>query len=225
MKDKIIIALDFDNFNKAKELVDNVKDAVFYKVGLQSFLSFGEKIIDYLNSKDKKIFLDLKFKDIPNTVEGAIKSVMKFKPDFLTIHTTGGAEMIKRAVDTVKNTKIKILGVTVLTSLDKSDLSEQGINLSVNDAVLKLCETGLNNGLNYFVCSPKEIQILKEKFGKDIKLITPGIRPEWSVSGDQKRVFTPKQAMEAGTDYMVIGRPITKNVNPNEAFNMILKEL
>jgi len=225
MKEKIIIALDFDTFDKAKKLVDNVKNAVFYKVGLQSFLSFGERLIDFLNSSDKKIFLDLKFKDIPNTVEGAIKSVLKYNPDFLTIHTTGGAEMIKRAVDTVKDTNIKILGVTILTSLDKSDLSVQGISGSVEDSVLRLCETGLNNGLSHFVCSPKEIHILKERFAKDIKLITPGIRPEWSVSGDQKRVFTPKQAIAAGTDYMVIGRPVTQNQNPNKAFNSILEEL
>jgi orotidine-5'-phosphate decarboxylase len=225
MKEKIIIALDFDNFKKAKEVVDNVKDGVFYKVGLQSFLSFGERIINYLNSKNKKLFLDLKFKDIPNTVEGAIKSTMKYKPDFLTLHTTGGAEMIKRAVWAVNDTNIKILGVTVLTSLDSSDLTEQGISVSVEDSVLRLCEIGLNNGLTHFVCSPKEIKIIKERFGKDIKLITPGIRPDWSVSGDQKRVFTPKEASETGTDYMVIGRPITKNKNPNEAFKRILKEL
>jgi orotidine-5'-phosphate decarboxylase len=226
MKDKIIIALDFNNFNDAKNMVDMVGDASFFKVGLQSFLSFGYGITDYIQQNNKKLFLDLKFKDIPNTVEGAVKSVLKFNPDFLTIHTTGGAEMIKRAVETAKeNPTLKVLGVTILTSLENDDLEAQGVTYNVNDTVLKLCEMGLKNGLNSFVCSPKEITVLKKTFGNDISLITPGIRPDWSKKGDQKRVFTPKMAIDAGSDYMVIGRPITQNENPNNAFNMILKEI
>lgn len=226
MKNKIIIALDFKTLNEAKKMVDRLKDAVFFKVGLQSFLSFGEEIIEYLKQRNKKLFLDLKFKDIPNTVEGAVKSVLRYKPDFLTIHATGGAEMIRRAVETAKvEPSLTVLGVTILTSLEDDDLKQQGGAFNVNDTVLKLCEMGLENGMNSFVCSPMEISSLKEKFGKDISLITPGIRPEWSVKGDQKRVFTPKMAVEAGSDYMVIGRPITQNVEPNKAFNLIVDEV
>jgi len=226
MKNKIIIALDFKTLNEAKKMVDRLKDAVFFKVGLQSFLSFGEEIIEYLKQRNKKLFLDLKFKDIPNTVEGAVKSVLRYKPDFLTIHATGGAEMIRRAVETAKvEPSLTVLGVTILTSLEDDDLKQQGGAFNVNDTVLKLCEMGLENGMNSFVCSPMEISSLKEKFGKDISLITPGIRPEWSVKGDQKRVFTPKMAIEAGSDYMVIGRPITQNVEPNKAFNLIVNEV
>ncbi len=226
MKNKIIIALDFKTLNEAKKMVDRLKDAVFFKVGLQSFLSFGEEIIEYLKQRNTKLFLDLKFKDIPNTVEGAVKSVLRYKPDFLTIHATGGAEMIRRAVETAKvEPSLTVLGVTILTSLEDDDLKQQGGAFNVNDTVLKLCEMGLENGMNSFVCSPMEISSLKEKFGKDISLITPGIRPEWSVKGDQKRVFTPKMAVEAGSDYMVIGRPITQNVEPNKAFNLIVDEV
>ncbi len=226
MKDKIIIALDFKTLNEAIKMVDRLRDAVFFKVGLQSFLSFGDEIIEYLKHNNKKLFLDLKFKDIPNTVEGAVKSVLKYKPDFLTIHATGGAEMIRRAVETAKEEpSLTVLGVTILTSLEDDDLKQQGGALNVNDTVLKLCEMGLENGMNSFVCSPMEISSLKEKFGKDISLITPGIRPEWSVKGDQKRVFTPKMAIEAGSDYMVIGRPITQNEEPNKAFNLIVDEV
>ena len=226
MNEKIIIALDFKTLNEAKQMVDKLKDAVFFKVGLQSFLSFGDEVIEYLKQNNKKLFLDLKFKDIPNTVEGAVKSVLKYKPDFLTIHATGGAEMIRRAVETAKEEpSLTVLGVTILTSLEDDDLKQQGGALNVNDTVLKLCEMGLENGMNSFVCSPMEISSLKEKFGKDISLITPGIRPEWSVKGDQKRVFTPKMAVDAGSDYMVIGRPITQNEEPNKAFNLILNEV
>ncbi len=226
MKKKIIIALDFDSFNEARNMVNVLEDAVFFKVGLQSFLSFGDQIIDYLKINNKELFLDLKFKDIPNTVKGAVNSVLKYKPKFLTIHTTGGSEMIKRAVETAKESPdLTILGVTLLTSLEDDDLKRQGISFSINDTVLKLCEMGLESGLKSFVCSPKEISTLKGKFGKDISLITPGIRPDWAAKGDQKRVFTPKMAVDAGSDYMVIGRPITQNENPNKAFNLILDEI
>jgi orotidine-5'-phosphate decarboxylase len=226
MKDKIIIALDFDNLDSAKKLVDDLNDAIFFKVGLLPFLKFGNEIISYLKSKDKKLFLDLKFKDIPNTVYWAVKSSLKYSPYFLTIHLTGGAEMIKKSIEASKTkNNLTIIGVTILTSLSSNDLIDIGVELSVEDTVLKLCELGLKNGLKSFVCSPLEIEAIKKRFGKDITLVTPGIRPDWSEKVDQKRVFTPKMAIQKGADFLVIGRPITQNRNPSKAFKLILQEI
>jgi len=226
MKDKIIVALDFDNAAEAKQLVDNLHEAVFFKVGLQAFLGFGDECIAHLKQKKKKLFLDLKFKDIPNTVSGAVKSALKYDPDFLTIHLSGGAEMIKKAVEAAEEKPgLAILGVTVLTSLSNIDLIETGINFSARDAVLRLCELGLKNGLKSFVCSPREIEPIREKFGADVVLVTPGIRPDWAAKGDQKRVFTPKMAIAAGSNYLVIGRPISRSDDPGAAFAKILTEI
>jgi orotidine-5'-phosphate decarboxylase len=226
LKEKIIIALDFANYDDAKKCVDQLEEAVFFKVGLQAFLEYGQSIIAYLKGENKKLFLDLKFKDIPNTVYGAVKSSFIHEPDFLTIHVSGGSEMIKKALEAAKErSELTILGVTILTSLSKKDLEETGINLSTEDAVLELCELGLNNGLNAFVCSPLEIEPIRKRFGNDVTLVTPGIRPQWAAKGDQKRVFTPKMAVDAGSDYLVIGRPVTQNENPQNAFNRILQEV
>lgn len=226
LKEKIIIALDFSGYDEAKACVDQLEEAVFFKVGLQAFLEYGHLIVSYLKNKKKKLFLDLKFKDIPNTVFGAVKSSFIHEPDFLTIHVSGGAEMIKKALEAArKKPGLTILGVTVLTSLSNKDLEETGIDLSTEDAVLKLCELGLKSGLTSFVCSPLEIEPIRKRFGGDVVLVTPGIRPQWAAKGDQKRVFTPKMAMDAGSSYLVIGRPIIQNENPPGAFNRILEEI
>jgi orotidine-5'-phosphate decarboxylase len=226
MKEKIIVALDFKDCEPAVEMVDRLREVVWFKVGLQGFLEYGDRIVSHLKDRDKKLFLDLKFKDIPNTVYGAVLSSFRFFPDFLTIHLTGGAEMIKKALAAAYlRPGLTILGVTVLTSLGEQDLQETGCQLSPRDTVLRLCELGLKNGLKSFVCSPLEIEPIKKRFGKDITLVTPGIRPTWSVKGDQKRVFTPKMAMEAGSDYLVVGRPITQHQDPAGAFDLILDEI
>ncbi|UCH95845.1 MAG: orotidine-5'-phosphate decarboxylase [Candidatus Aminicenantes bacterium] len=226
MKEKIIVALDFDRYYDAKKVVDQLEEAVFFKIGLQAFLKFGEEIITYLKVRKKKLFLDLKFKDIPHTVYGAVQSSLKYLPDFLTLHLSGGAEMIKKAVEAAKTEpNLTLLGVTVLTSLSNKDLKETGVLLSAEEAVLKLCELGIKNGLQAFVCSPLEIQPIRKRFGNDVILVTPGIRPQWSARGDQKRVFTPKMAVDAGSNFLVIGRPITEAENPSQAFQKILEEI
>jgi orotidine-5'-phosphate decarboxylase len=226
MKERIIVALDFDRYYDAKEIVDQLEEAVFFKVGLQAFLKFGEEIITYLKIRKKRLFLDLKFKDIPNTVYGAVQSSLKYLPDFLTLHLSGGAEMIKKAVEAAKTESyLTLLGITVLTSLTDKDLEETGVHLSTEEAVLKLCELGIENGIQAFVCSPLEIEPIRRRFGNDVVLVTPGIRPQWWDKGDQKRVFTPKMAVDAGSNFLVIGRPITRAENPGEAFNRILTEI
>ena len=148
MKEKIIIPLDFDSHDDAQNMVNLLEQAVFFKVGLQAFLKYGEKIISHLKSRGKKLFLDLKFKDIPNTVAGAIDSSLKYSPSFLTIHLTGGAEMVKRAVEAAQpDPELTILGVTILTSLSNEDLVQVGSNLTTEEAVLRLCDLGLKNGI------------------------------------------------------------------------------
>lgn len=226
MREKIIIALDFNNCEDAIKLVDALEEAIFFKVGLEVFLECGRELIAYLHKKDKKLFLDLKFKDIPNTVFGAIRSSICHSPNFLTIHLSGGTEMIKRSIEAASaKPDLTILGVTILTSMSDEDLNDIGVNFSTEDTVLKLCELGLKNGLNSFVCSPVEILPIKKRFGKDVFLVTPGIRPLWSEKGDQKRFFTPKMAVDAGSDYLVIGRPITRSNDPGNAFKRILLEI
>lgn len=226
MTERIIVALDFDRYYDAKQTVDQLEEALFFKVGLQAFLKFGEEIVTYLKNRKKKLFLDLKFKDIPNTVYGAVQSSLKYLPDFLTLHLSGGSEMIKKAVEAAKaDPHLTLLGVTLLTSLTDRDLKETGVHLSTEEAVLKLCELGIKNKMQAFVCSPMEIEPIRKRFGNDLVLVTPGIRPQWSAKGDQKRVFTPKMAIEAGSNFLVIGRPITKAENPGEAFNRILTEI
>ena len=226
MRDKIIVALDVPALAEAKDLVDKLPAALYFKVGLQAFLMFGDDIIVYLQKKQKKVFLDLKFKDIPNTVAGAVQSALKYSPAFLTIHLTGGAAMIKRAVDAGREqADLSILGVTVLTSLADEDLSQMGSTLTARESVLQLCELGLANGLNSFVCSPQEVEEIRSRFGQDVVLVTPGIRPQWAAKGDQKRVFTPGMAIEAGSDYLVVGRPITQDADPNQAFQRVLTEI
>ena len=226
MTDKIIIALDFDQYSSAREAVERLPEARFFKVGLQGYLQYGESIINLLREKGKRLFLDLKFKDIPNTVSGAVRSSLKYEPDFLTVHLTGGEEMVRKALEAAgERPDLTILGVTVLTSLGNTDLLAMGMLLPVADTVLKLCELGLKAGLRAFVCSPLETERLRRNFGRDIILVTPGIRPQWSEKGDQTRVFTPRLAVEAGSDYLVIGRPITHHQCPDEAFRLILREM
>jgi len=225
-EEKIILALDFDNFESARDLVDKLDAACFFKVGLQAYLQFGDPLIKLLQERNKRLFLDLKFKDIPNTVHGAVSSALKYEPDFLTIHLSGAGEMIRKAVEAAApRPSLSVLGVTILTSLSDQDLQDTGMALSTKEAVLKLVGLGLDNGLDSFVCSPLEIAPIREKYGDKPVLVTPGIRPEWSVKGDQKRVFTPRMAVDAGSNYLVIGRPVTKADNPAEAFDRILQEI
>jgi orotidine-5'-phosphate decarboxylase len=226
MKEKLIIALDVENYNAARNLILQLPEADFFKVGLQAFMGFGSRLLSFLKTQNKKIFLDLKFKDIPNTVYGAVKACLDYKPDFLTIHLSGGADMIKKAMESSDSLPgLTVLGVTVLTSFSDLDLKETGINLSMEKEVIQLCELGIKNGIKGLVCSPLEIEPIRNKFGNAPILVTPGIRPAWSATGDQKRFFTPRMAIEKGSDYLVIGRPVVQNKDPHAAFLKILEEI
>ena len=214
---EVITALDFNEIEKAKSLVKKVGSCInYYKVGLELFVSSGPAIIDWLKSEGKNVFLDLKFHDIPNTASRAVSAAANYGADIINIHTQGGVDMMKMCVDELNNECSKkglkrplLIGVTLLTSLDDNHLKEYDIEC----------------GLDGVVSSAKETKIIKENLGKEFLTITPGIRPLGNDVTDQKRVVTPKDVLLLGSDYIVVGRPITKADNPAAAAESIIKEI
>jgi orotidine-5'-phosphate decarboxylase len=223
--DKIIVALDVATKEKALELVQEVRDQIsFFKIGLQLYTAEGPEIVRAVLATGSKVWLDLKLYDIPNTVAGAVKSASHLGVHMLTIHLSGGSEMIRAATNARAN-EIVILGVTVLTSSTEQTLREIGIADNVADQVLRLARLGTQAGIDGVVASPHEIKTLRSEFGDKIKIAVQGIRPRWAEPGDQKRFMTPREALEAGADYIGIGRPITAHQNPREAVERISQEL
>jgi orotidine-5'-phosphate decarboxylase len=187
--------------------------------------SAGPEIVKEVRASGSKVFLDLKYHDIPNTVRHAVESASALGVDMLTIHLSGGRAMCEAAVIGRGTSNLQILGVTVLTSLNDLALSQIGFRGSVQDEVLLLAELAKSVGISGLVASPQELGVLRERFGSLFTTVIPGIRPAWSESGDQKRTMTPQQAIEAGADYLVIGRPITAADDPKRALQRILDEL
>ena len=217
MNKKIIVALDLDNINKALKLVKDLKEEVYaFKIGHEFFYNFG--INGYLKIYNicPKIFLDLKLHDIPNTVQKGLKAILKLNPIFTTIHISGGDEMQK--ISALKNNKkTNILGVTVLTSLDEKQTLKYYKEKNVNNLVKKFANYAKKNNLNGLVCSPLEINIVRKEVGREMILVVPGIRPNKKSSSkkdDPKRTLTPKQAIDLGANFLVIGRPIITSKNP-----------
>jgi orotidine-5'-phosphate decarboxylase len=225
-RDKIIVPLDVPTAPAARELIKAIGGTVgFFKVGNQLFTSAGPDIIREVRTSGSKIFLDLKYHDIPNTVRHAVESASTLGVDMLTIHLSGGRAMCEAAVLGSGVSKVLILGVTVLTSLNDIALSEIGFRGSVQDEVLRLAELAKSVGITGLVASPRELGILRERFGSYFTTVIPGIRPAWSEPGDQQRIMTPRQAVDAGADYLVIGRPITASPDPKAAVQRIVDEL
>ena len=223
--DKIIVALDVPSSNEALALVDQLRDQIsFFKIGLQLYTAQGPEIVRAVLATGSRVWLDLKLYDIPNTVAGAVRSASRLGVHMLTIHLSGGSEMIRAAADARAN-ELVILGVTVLTSATEQTLREIGIADNVADQVLRLVRLGTQAGIDGVVASPHEIKTLRHEFGDKIKIAVQGIRPRWAEPGDQKRFMTPREALEAGADYIGIGRPITANRNPREAVAKIFDEL
>jgi orotidine-5'-phosphate decarboxylase len=223
--DKIIVALDVATKEKALELVEELRDEIsFFKVGLQLYTAEGPEIVRAVLATGSKVWLDLKLHDIPNTVARAVESASHLGVQMLTIHLSGGSEMI-RAATGARTNDIMILGVTVLTSATEQTLREIGIADTVADQVLRLARLGTQAGIDGVVASPHEIKALRDEFGDKIKIAVQGIRPSRAEPGDQKRFMTPREALEAGADYIGIGRPITAHRNPQEAAAKILDEL
>src|SRR3989338_6587977 len=229
-KDKLVLALDVESFEEAKKIVDELHDYVgIFKVGKQLFTKVGPKIVEYIHSKKAKVFLDLKYHDIPNTVQGASKAAAELGVFMFNVHCVGGSEMMKAAISGVKSSKNKdtiVLGVTVLTSINEEILRDEiHVTDILADYVAHLALLAKNAGLQGVVASPKEIKLIREECGKDFIILTPGVRPEWAAAGDQKRVMTPKEAIDAGADYIVVGRPILAAKDRKEAAKKILEEI
>src|SRR5213596_3988926 len=223
--DKIIVALDVATKKEALVLVDQLNGQIsFFKIGLQLYTAEGPEIVRSVLSTGAKIWLDLKLHDIPNTVARAVESASNLGVHMLTIHLSGGSEMIRAATAAGAN-NISILGVTVLTSATEQTLREIGIAHKVDEQVLRLAKLGVEAEIDGIVASSHEIKILRAQFGDKIKIVVQGIRPSWAEPGDQKRFMTPRQAAEAGADYLGIGRPITTHPRPREALAKILAEV
>jgi orotidine-5'-phosphate decarboxylase len=222
---KIIVALDVPSKKEALSLVDQLRGEIsFFKIGLQLYTAEGPEIVRAVLGGGANVFLDLKLHDIPNTVARAIESASKLGVRMLTIHLSGGTEMIRAAV-AAKKTGMSILGVTVLTSATQQTLDELGIGEQLDRHVLRLGNLGASAGIDGLVASPFEVKFLRAELGDKIKILVPGVRPSWSEPGDQKRFMTPRQALDAGADFLVIGRPIIAHKNPREAVAKILDEL
>ena len=224
VSDRIFVALDVATADEARALVERLGDtATSYKIGLQLFCSAGGGIVRELADAGKRIFLDLKFHDIPNTVAGAVRSVAGLGAAVINVHCSGGPEMMRAAAETAAG-GMAVIGVTVLTSLDDEDLKELGFAHTTEGQVLQMARLAGQSGLDGVVCSPKEIGMLRREMGDDFLLITPGIRPAWAAKGDQKRIMTPADAFKKGASALVIGRPITGADSPADAMVRILDE-
>ena len=218
---KVIVALDFDNKREALNLVSQLDNSQCkLKVGKEMFTYFGPEFVKELVKRNFDVFLDLKFHDIPNTVAKACLAAADLGVWMLNVHASGGPKMMEhtqRELEVLGDQRPKLIAVTVLTSMDQSQLSAIGIDKTPEQHVLSLAKMTQNSGLDGVVCSAQEASILREQLGKDFLLVTPGIRPIGSDKGDQQRTMTPPDAIQAGVSYMVIGRPITKATNPLEA--------
>lgn len=229
MKD-LIIAMDFPSKEKADEFLVNFKgQKLFLKIGMELFYKEGPQIVKEYKKLGHKIFLDLKLHDIPNTVKSATKSLIDLDVDMINFHISGGFNMLKEANEVIINSNKNIiaLGVTMLTSNDENIMHKEikiDNNLSLNDVILSYANLAKNAGLQGIVCSALEVPKIKENLGDNFVTVTPGIRPKSSQSDDQKRLVSPSDARNLGSDYIVVGRPITKSENPLDAYRKIKKE-
>lgn len=226
MKD-VIIALDFKNREEVMVFLEKFTEPVYVKVGMELYYAEGPAVVREIKALGHKVFLDLKFHDIPNTVMGAVKSASQLNVDMMNLHAMGGGEMMRSAMEALNHKEVKplMIAVTILTSMDDDALkNELHIELPLEEEVLSLARMTKDSGLQGVVCSALEVPRLKEKLGKDFLTITPGIRPMDSAIGDQRRVVTPSMARQLGSDYIVVGRPITKAENPFEVYRKIKNE-
>ncbi len=237
MNERLIVSLDLDDKSQIQELVEKLHERViYYKIGAIPFTHFGPEIITYLKHKGKKVMLDLKYHDIPNTVARACEAAIGMGVDLITVHTSGGFSMLEEAVKAVLtgadkegDDKPRLLGITVLTSIDEAYFSDLfgKIQRTLAEQVIFLAQLARSAGLDGVVASPHEIVPIRQACGEDFLIVTPGIRPAASgiVQDDQARTMTPKQAIQAGADHIVIGRPIVKAADPVVATDLILKEI
>ncbi len=232
-KERLIVALDVDTKEKALALVDKLKkDVKTFKVGSELFTSCGPEIVQEVHNRGCAVFLDLKFHDIPNTVARSAASAVKLGVFMFNVHTSGGADMMKKVAAAVseeakklKAAKPKVIAVTVLTSMDENNLKKVGVGDNMEAQVLRLAKLAKESGLDGVVASAVEIKPIRAALGKDFIIVTPGVRPSWAAVNDQKRIATPKEAIDSGADFIVVGRPIIEADDPAEAARKVLKEI
>ena len=229
MENKIIVALDFNSSSQAVEFVDTLDPKLCrLKIGKELFTAAGPNLVETMIKKEFDVFLDLKFHDIPNTVANAVKVAADLGVWMLNVHISGGSTMMKSAKDAIIShggCKPILIGVTVLTSISSAELSEIGINNDLKDQVVQLAKLAYQSGLDGVVCSAEEAKLLRNSMPADFILVTPGIRREQDAAGDQKRVITPSQAIRNGSDYLVVGRPITQAASPSAALAAFNSEI
>ncbi|HKT13638.1 MAG TPA: orotidine-5'-phosphate decarboxylase [Terriglobia bacterium] len=231
-QDRLIVALDFNTAETAAQMTDKLRGhAGMFKVGMEAFTSEGPMMARYLVDSGEKVFLDLKFLDIPNTVRGACRAAARMGVSMLNVHALGGRKMLRAAVEGAmeeisgNRPRPLVLAVTILTSLSAEDLDELGISGPPESAVLRMARLAQSEGLDGVVASAKEVSALRRECGPDFVIVTPGIRPAGAAVNDQSRIATPKSALDAGADYLVIGRPITAAPDPAAAAETILEEM
>ena len=233
-QNQLIVALDVENIAAANRLITTLSDDVrWFKIGKQLFTAVGPDSVQLLRETKKNIFLDLKFHDIPNTVAGAVASATKIGANLINMHASGGLEMMRAAAEAAEKQaselgipKPTLLGVTVLTSVDESNFQRDfDTQRKLEDQVAYLAELSQRAGLDGVVASPLEIGLIRKVCGDEFVIVTPGVRPAWAASNDQQRVMTPGEAIDAGADYIVVGRPITAADNPRKAAQTILQEI
>jgi len=237
MNEHLIVSLDLNDMNKIKEIVSQLKGFVhYYKIGSIPFTYFGLEIVKYLKNEGCKVMLDLKYHDIPNTVARACEGATKMGVDLITLHTSGGFSMLEEAVkatlivaERTKIEKPKLLGITILTSIDEAHFKDLfgDLERTLEEQVVFLACLAQSAGLDGVVASPKEIKLIREACGKDLLIVSPGIRPAHLAvkADDQARVMTPGDAIKAGVDFIVVGRPIVKADNPAQAAQKIVEEI
>ena len=224
-RDRLIVALDVPKADAARALVERLSGAVgMFKVGSQVFTAAGPDLVHEIVGRHEKVFLDLKFHDIPNTVAGAVASASRLGVSFVDVHGLGGRAMMEAGVGALPAMGTRLLAITILTSHDEETLGEIGVNGSMADSVRRLAQLAKEAGTDGVVASPHEVALVREACGADFLIVTPGIRPAGSAKGDQARAATPAAALAAGADYIVVGRPITEAADPAAAADVIVRE-
>ena len=225
-RDRLIVALDVPQAEPARELVDRLEGHVgMYKIGSQLFTAAGPGFVQEIVGRGEKVFLDLKFHDIPNTVAGAVSSASRLGVSLVDVHGLGGRAMLEAAVGALPAMKTRLLAITILTSHDEDSLDQVGVNGGVTDSVERLALLARDAGLDGVVASPHEVELIRAACGPDFLIVTPGIRPAGAAAGDQVRAATPARALSAGADYLVVGRPITSAEDPTTAADAIVREM
>jgi orotidine-5'-phosphate decarboxylase len=226
-RERLIVALDVSTASAARQIVNAVgESALTYKVGMQLYTAEGPQVVRDLIASGRRVFLDLKYHDIPNTVAAAVREAAQLGVSMLTVHASGGEKMLRAAADAARNNpQLKLLAVTVLTSMDDSDLDQIGVRGSMVETVLRLSSLAFANGCHGVVASAWEASRLRKDLGNDFAIVTPGVRPAGSVVADQVRVVTPAEAIAAGASYIVVGRPITGAKDPAAEARAILEQI